>query len=223
MQPSQWRHLSLRMANMLFFLALSKTSVLVTLSCHQMRRMHWRLLKWKLLSFLCICGPCFTTLHTRSVLCTQAGYVRSLAFPVRLGLFQTLWFSLAITAAALAILLFTSALRESELETVDQRFVKLSKTSRLYPSVVMFGNWWPVQTCCRYGKGDWQASVGRLQCTMSKLHHWHRASGLSMMAGNVEKPAVSPGVDVDTLTAVLEGVLKEYNDYHRRCYNSIIK
>ena len=49
--PSQCRHLALNMANMLFMLALSHTSVSGTLSSQWMWRMRRRHLMWKLFSF----------------------------------------------------------------------------------------------------------------------------------------------------------------------------
>ena len=71
--PSQRRRLSLRMANMLFMFAHSRTSAFDTLSCHLMRRMRRRHLRWKLLSFFSwLAYVVHASLLYRRVLSTQA-------------------------------------------------------------------------------------------------------------------------------------------------------
>ena len=65
----------------------------------------------------------------------------SFVFYVRLELFQTLWCSLDMTSVALVILLLTSASRESELEIVGPRYVKLSTASSNSPLTVITGGW----------------------------------------------------------------------------------
>ena len=56
-----------------------------------------------------------------------------------LVLFYTRGFSLAMSVAALATLPLISGSMDSELEMVDPRSVKFSKTPRVYPSMAMFG------------------------------------------------------------------------------------
>ena len=89
----------------------------------------------ELLFLPCIGSPGLAAI----VLSTQAWYTRSLVLSVRLGLFQDLCFSWAMTVAALAILLLISESMVNELEIVDPRYVKLSTTSKGYRSMTILG------------------------------------------------------------------------------------
>ena len=66
-----------------------------------------------------ICGPGFTTVEEST---EHTGLINVYpGFLSEVGVVPTHWFSLAITAVALAILLLTSTSMESEFEIVDPR------------------------------------------------------------------------------------------------------
>ena len=122
MWSSHMRCLWLRIVNKLRMPVCLRTSVLATLSCQEIWRMCLRQQRWKLLSiFSWLAYVLQISLPYRSVLNTQAWYACYLVFPVRWLLLYTLLFSLVMTDTALAILLFTSASEDSELEIVYLR------------------------------------------------------------------------------------------------------
>lgn len=80
-------------------------------------------------------GPCLAAVE-ECVEHTDLVYVQ---FGLLSEVFHTLWFSLAITAAVMATLLFSSSSTVSEMQTVDPRYVNFSTTSKLYLSMLMVG------------------------------------------------------------------------------------
>ena len=118
--PSHRRRRCFNREYMLGRFALSRTSVLGTLSCQVMFKMRLRLRRWKGLS-LCSCRACRTqdSLPYGSVVSTHALDTWILVLSVSFPFFQTLFVRLDMVVEALRILLLSSMSRYSVSGIVD--------------------------------------------------------------------------------------------------------
>ena len=122
--PSQQSLRCLSSVNMLGRPARDSTSLLVTLSCHDIPRMRRRLLMWKVFRRLpCLAYVVHVSLPYSRVLMTQVLYTAILVFVVNLGLIHTRVVRRARVVAAFPILLSSSASRERLSVIVEPRYV----------------------------------------------------------------------------------------------------
>ena len=138
--PSQRSLRCLSSVNMLGRPARDRTSLLVTLSCHDIPRMWRRLLMWKVFRRIsCLAYVVHVSLPYSSVLMTQALYTAILVFVVNLGLIHTRVVRRARVVAAFPIPLSSSASRERLSVIVEPRYVNWCTASSSYSSIVMIG------------------------------------------------------------------------------------